>query len=57
MYKFWKQKIKQFSAKVKAAEQLDGLDLEVEANETEYKAFQILNQIVEDSEPLWVPEE
>lgn len=39
MYKFWKQKIKWFSARLKWAEQLDGLDFEVEANETEYKAF------------------
>lgn len=35
--------------------QLDGLDFEVEADETEYEAFEVLDQVVEDSESLRIP--
>lgn len=29
----------------------------MEADETEYKAFEVLDQVVEDSESFWIPEE
>lgn len=48
---------KLLSSRIKAAGQLDGLDLEVEADETEYKAFEILDQVVENSESFWVPDD
>lgn len=36
---------------------LDWLDLEVQTNETEDKTFQILHQVVEDTQAFRVPEE
>lgn len=36
---------------------LDWLDLEVQTNETEDETFQILHQVVEDTQAFRVPEE
>lgn len=34
---------------------LDGLNLEVEADQGDDEAFEILNKVVESAEALWVP--
>lgn len=35
---------------------LDGLDLKVKSNQREDKAFQILDQVVESSQTIWISE-
>lgn len=57
MYKCgWTTKTKQIKERKKNTMQhLDGLDLEVQTNETEDETLQVLDQVVEDTEALWVP--
>jgi len=34
---------------------LDGLDLEMESDEGEHQALQVLDQVIETAEPIWIP--
>lgn len=48
-----RQKLRKVST---GSEQLDGVDLEVKTNDGEDETFEILNEVVERSQALWVSE-